>query len=768
MIAHKTPIILTIFCSLLMPCSCLGATGKRPITEEDCVRTRRIVEQEVRLSPRGTMVAYIVKAPDLTGNRNHYRLYVRDLAKTGKRENGRLLLDADKLSDLRWLNSGKIAVRVEERTQSHAHKASDVDIVDPESGSFETIEFPVQMVDYSISANGELVVFSSPSKVRPESSDTQHSQKRREDRGYRIPYGAGSGGGIDQLPQYSLYAGRKKRTGSWEVKRLYFSGPGNAPRRLSLTWVEGLNLSPDGKYLLLNYSDDSLPEGWANEPLVKQLIGFGTRAETHVLGLYELATGRLRVGFNYPGVFLVETRWSDDGRAYSVVSPAPFGTADAREEARAAEAFGSIYRYMYRFKDVFAVDARTLRVQKVFGRNVGEQEASEFRDNSPLYWTGTEMLLKAGAHSLTRLALRNGVWQETDRLDLPDDGRFDSSLATNGKVLVAISQAPMIPPDLVVWDLHAKQLTLLTDLNADYRTIELGQTEPLEWTNRYGSKCSGLLIKPVGYEAGKRYPMVFLAAPVTHDFISDSRYTTAYAPQPLANAGFIVLLAQYPLDNEIPKALFPGEMSDAYNWMAMVESAIDLLHDRGIVYETKIGIGGFSRTSWLSGFTITHSSYGFVAASLADSALYGYEQYFKYNSLRAIQGAESQIGGPPYGPTFDYWLKYASPFNADRVKAAVLMEFTAPIEDAYEFFVALARQGKPVELYCYPKGAHPLDTPAERLASLRRNVDWFRFWIQGYERREADDPEQYDRWSEMRSRRDLEGIGVVPDISLRP
>ncbi len=35
----------------------------------------------------------------------------------------------------------------------------------------------------------------------------------------------------------------------------------------------------------------------------------------------------------------------------------------------------------------------------------------------------------------------------------------------------------------------------------------------LEWINRYGSACAGLLIEPVGYEAGKRYPMVFLSAP---------------------------------------------------------------------------------------------------------------------------------------------------------------------------------------------------------------------------------------------------------------
>jgi acetyl esterase/lipase len=72
--------------------------------------------------------------------------------------------------------------------------------------------------------------------------------------------------------------------------------------------------------------------------------------------------------------------------------------------------------------------------------------------------------------------------------------------------------------------------------------------------------------------------------------------------------------------------------------------------------------------------------------------------------------------------------------------------------NAYEFFTALRRQGKPVELFYYPSGEHELDTPAERLASLRRNVDWFRFWMQGVEgSAPAYDRDQYKRWRELRA-----------------
>ena len=57
----------------------VDATQMRPITVQDCVRTRRVADQEVRISPDGSRVAYVVKAPDAVTNANNYQLYIRNL-----------------------------------------------------------------------------------------------------------------------------------------------------------------------------------------------------------------------------------------------------------------------------------------------------------------------------------------------------------------------------------------------------------------------------------------------------------------------------------------------------------------------------------------------------------------------------------------------------------------------------------------------------------------------------------------------------------------
>jgi hypothetical protein len=60
-------------------------------------------------------------------------------------------------------------------------------------------------------------------------------------------------------------------------------------------------------------------------------------------------------------------------------------------------------------------------------------------------------------------------------------------------------------------------------------------------------------------------------------------------------------------------------------------------------------------------------------------------------------------------------------------------------------------RGKAVELLFLSQKRSSSDTPFERVASLQRNLDWFRFWMQGYEGKAASyDPDQFVRWHKLR------------------
>jgi dipeptidyl aminopeptidase/acylaminoacyl peptidase len=736
----KLALVVTLVAGQIDP------SALRPITVEDCVRTRRVVYDEVRISPDGSEVAYVVKAPNLETNRNDYQLYVRDLRATDTRQNGRMLLEADGISGIRWVGSGRLMALAETGSSVQEPKDSRLQIVSTTTGTVEILELPGRIQEYCASADGGKIVFSV--KAPTQDGDlAAGKEKVRGERGFSIAFGEGPIQSTQGLPEDEIFLATKREEGKFDLKRLDFSGSAGAPRGPSLRDVSGLDLSPDGKYLLMRHSAEVLPAEWEGEPYVEYLKGRGTPSYSYVLSLYEMDTGALRLGFNFPGGFL-QTRWSDDSKSYAVVGPSPFGTEEARAVAARRSGTFDMVQYIGQLVHVFIIDAKDQNMAKVVDRR-----DANLQGDLPLFWEHREgpMLVRTDAHTLAWFGFEGTEWKKTVSIPMPNNDAFFSSPESDGKSVVGVYQTSMIPPDLFLLDLKTQKWTLLTDLNPEFRDIVLGQVERIAWTNRYGSKCAGFLIKPAGYEPGKRYPMILLSAPIREVFISDAAYTTAYAPQSLANAGFAVVISQYPLDNRIPRGRFPGEMSAAYNWMAMVESAVDLLARRGMVDPENVGIAGFSRTSWLTDFTLTHSKYHFTAASSADSGIYTYGGYFRYNSSDLMTASETQVGGPPYGKTLKEWLKYAPPFGADKVTAAVLMEYTSTAEDGFEFFTALSRLGKRVEFYRYPNGSHPLDTPFERVASLERNVDWFRFWMQGYEGKAPYyDAGQYDRWRALR------------------
>ena len=69
---------------------------------------------------------------------------------------------------------------------------------------------------------------------------------------------------------------------------------------------------------------------------------------------------------------------------------------------------------------------------------------------------------------------------------------------------------------------------------------------------------------------------------------------------------------------------------------------------------------------------------------------------------------------------------------------------------SFEVFTGLNRLGKAVELYYYPNEDHTPDHPKARLATMQRNLDWYRFWLKGEEDSDPTKTEQYTRWRELR------------------
>ena len=198
----------------------------------------------------------------------------------------------------------------------------------------------------------------------------------------------------------------------------------------------------------------------------------------------------------------------------------------------------------------------------------------------------------------------------------------------------------------------------------------------------------------------------------------------------------------------------PGYTLDAVarygEGLSAVASAIDLLAARGEIDRTRVGMGGLSFGTEVTMWTVMQSDL-LRAASISSPLLT--PTFYLFGSIRGEEFFTGlrrnwQLGAP--GETPERWRTLAPSSNLDAIRVPLLMQM--PEQEylyALDFAIPLLR-ARIADLYVFPNEAHQKFRPSHKLAAYRRNLDWFRFWLQGYERPEPPAREQYVRWRAMK------------------
>jgi hypothetical protein len=167
----------------------------------------------------------------------------------------------------------------------------------------------------------------------------------------------------------------------------------------------------------------------------------------------------------------------------------------------------------------------------------------------------------------------------------------------------------------------------------------------------------------------------------------------------------------------------------------------------------RIGIIGFSRSCFYVMKALTSSSVRFKAALVSDGQMGTYLEYvLSSDNIGVVRQNQALIGASsPFGEGLHLWLQRAPGFNLDKISAA-LLEFAhgrAALLGMWEPYAGLRSLGRPVDLIMLNTPEHVITNPAMRMASQGGSVDWFRFWLQGYEDRSEVKADQYRRWEHL-------------------
>jgi len=297
------------------------------------------------------------------------------------------------------------------------------------------------------------------------------------------------------------------------------------------------------------------------------------------------------------------------------------------------------------------------------------------------------------------------------------------SLAGNGQAAATVS-TPQSPGCLVTF--HVKNpaaMKTLADVNADVLAgVRLGEVEELWWTSTDGLRIQGWLMKPVDFQAGRKYPMVLWihGGPWS---MYDVGFNWSF--QNFAAEGYGVLWTNprgstgYGQDfvNGIQYS-YPGKDYD--DLMTGVDAALA----KGWIDERNLfvcgGSGGGVLTAWIVGHTDRFAGavsmrpvinwHSFVGTT--DGASW-YDQFRKF----------------PWEDPMEYAVRSPLHYVANVKTPTMIMtgeaDLRTPIGQSEEFYRALKMLKKETLLVRMPEEFHGWRRPSHRMLQQAYLLAWF-------------------------------------------
>jgi dipeptidyl aminopeptidase/acylaminoacyl peptidase len=272
----------------------------------------------------------------------------------------------------------------------------------------------------------------------------------------------------------------------------------------------------------------------------------------------------------------------------------------------------------------------------------------------------------------------------------------------------------------------------LTDANPQVKGFALGAQEEITWKSKDGTMVGGVLVKPVGYVPGQRYPLIVAihGGPAAADVLS---FNGGYGSQIYAGAGYVVLRPNYrgstnygqKHQNDIVGNYFAPGYED-------IISGVDSLIAQGIVDPARMGALGWSAGGHWSNWILVQTD-RFKAISTGAGTSNWISMYAQSDVQRNRQ---YYLGNRlPYDDFDAYWnqspLKYIKNAKTPTMIHVVEGDPRVPSPQSIELHMALKQLGVPTELYLYPGSSHGIPDPRNQFAKAVSEMAWMDYYVRG-------------------------------------
>ena len=301
-------------------------------------------------------------------------------------------------------------------------------------------------------------------------------------------------------------------------------------------------------------------------------------------------------------------------------------------------------------------------------------------------------------------------------------------------ILIAYSD-PITPPTVfsvpeVTQVADRSAWVQLVDANPQVAEFALGEESEVNWRSTDGKLVGGILVKPVGYREGERYPLIVAihGGPAAADVL---RFNGGYNAQVYAGSGYAVLKPNYRGSRNYGNAHRTDIVGDYFTLgYDDIMTGVDYLISEGIVDGNSMGALGWSAGGHWSNWILTHTD-RFKAISSGAGTMNWISMYAQSDVQR---NRRFYVGDDLLYDNFDmYWdqspLKYIKNAKTPTMIHVVQGDPRVPSPQSVELHMALKKLEVPTELFMYPGQSHGIPDPRNRLLKAISEMAWMDYYV---------------------------------------
>lgn len=320
--------------------------------------------------------------------------------------------------------------------------------------------------------------------------------------------------------------------------------------------------------------------------------------------------------------------------------------------------------------------------------------------------------------------------------------------------MVCVRESASEPPALFALDLDRGTAVTLDDPNAELRRKEFPRVDRLVWRNFRGLPTQADLVYPYDYVSNARYPLVvtqYRDGGFLRGNVGNENPIFAYA-----KAGLLVLnfrqTPQAPSKPGLSLLQRARLQSRGNEWRKSIQSSLDIaiqhLVDRGLVDPSRVAYTGLSGGANQIDYALANGRR--IAVVITSTCCLGPYSWadnpFNPGYYRVLD-----VENPAIDSKLTKWSRISPELHVRDIHAAILANAAEHERFAFRPLWALMRYAhKPMEAYIYADEYHVKFQPEHLAAIQHRNIDWLRFWLQGYEDPDPAKAGQYARWRGLR------------------